>query len=415
MKKGVLLSFFAVLFAFSTRAAIQLQEPVVDFENGYIEFTGFNTDGNYKFILNTYEWPSDHGPQFQLTVEPIDVTKDAAFSTDDLNDPNYWEPMFMSVTEQMAGQAMTVQDNVKRLYLGDVQLLPSQFIDYNNLHIIGFDLKKDYTLPSGCLQYAGQHLEEIDVKCDGTMTLSPNSLPANKAFTVNVYTQPVYDVWNNYKMSYNCDYIINYDNGSTQAAITGVKVNVSVEDESFTEQLPATGFPEVEIEAPISNFYLNRFEVDVNVEVDEIFMDYAITQEGQSPGGWTSIHATKTEDGKWVADNINLNILQGLEVGKTSVLNFDFISGYVDEVGDRLRYDNGGIMYRVKFVCGAASVAKPGDVNGDGECTGSDVTALYNAILYNDYSKIVNGDQNGDNTITASDVTAVYNIILGLN
>ena len=51
MKKGVLLSFFAVLFAFSTRAAIQLQEPVVDFENGYIEFTGFNTDGNYKFIL----------------------------------------------------------------------------------------------------------------------------------------------------------------------------------------------------------------------------------------------------------------------------------------------------------------------------------------------------------------------------
>ncbi|MBQ2563851.1 MAG: hypothetical protein II559_10620, partial [Muribaculaceae bacterium] len=80
MKKGVLLSFFAVLFAFSTRAAIQLQEPVVDFENGYIEFTGFNTDGNYKFILNTYEWPSDHGPQFQLTVEPIDDSKDAAFS-----------------------------------------------------------------------------------------------------------------------------------------------------------------------------------------------------------------------------------------------------------------------------------------------------------------------------------------------
>lgn len=53
-----------------------------------------------------------------------------------------------------------------------------------------------------------------------------------------------------------------------------------------------------------------------------------------------------------------------------------------------------------------------GDVNGDGECTASDVTALYNAILYNDYSKIVNGDQNEDGEITASDVTAVYNIIL---
>ena len=55
-----------------------------------------------------------------------------------------------------------------------------------------------------------------------------------------------------------------------------------------------------------------------------------------------------------------------------------------------------------------------GDVNGDGEVTGSDVTALYNAILFNDFSAIVNGDQNGDGEITGSDVTAVYNIILGL-
>lgn len=53
-----------------------------------------------------------------------------------------------------------------------------------------------------------------------------------------------------------------------------------------------------------------------------------------------------------------------------------------------------------------------GDVNGDGECTASDVTALYNWILFHDATSIVNGDQNGDGEITASDVTAVYNIIL---
>ena len=63
---------------------------------------------------------------------------------------------------------------------------------------------------------------------------------------------------------------------------------------------------------------------------------------------------------------------------------------------------------------GTAPVAVAGDVNGDGQCTGSDVTALYNYILYNDTSAIVNGDQNGDGNITDSDVTAVYNIILGL-
>ncbi len=58
-------------------------------------------------------------------------------------------------------------------------------------------------------------------------------------------------------------------------------------------------------------------------------------------------------------------------------------------------------------------VAVPGDVNGDGVVTSADVTALYNFMLNNDATAIVNGDQNGDGNITSSDVTAVYNIILG--
>ncbi|MBO4721534.1 MAG: glycosyl hydrolase 53 family protein [Muribaculaceae bacterium] len=55
----------------------------------------------------------------------------------------------------------------------------------------------------------------------------------------------------------------------------------------------------------------------------------------------------------------------------------------------------------------------PGDVNGDGNVTSADVTALYNWMLNNDASDIVNGDQNGDGNITAADVTAVYNVLLG--
>lgn len=54
----------------------------------------------------------------------------------------------------------------------------------------------------------------------------------------------------------------------------------------------------------------------------------------------------------------------------------------------------------------------PGDVNGDGEVTSADVTALYNFLLNNDSSSIVNGDQNGDGNITSSDITEVYNILL---
>ena len=54
-----------------------------------------------------------------------------------------------------------------------------------------------------------------------------------------------------------------------------------------------------------------------------------------------------------------------------------------------------------------------GDVNGDGSVTAADVTAIYNWLLNNDNSAIVNGDQNGDGNITSGDVTFIYNILLG--
>ena len=61
----------------------------------------------------------------------------------------------------------------------------------------------------------------------------------------------------------------------------------------------------------------------------------------------------------------------------------------------------------------AGSSAIAGDVNGDGEVTAADVTALYNFLLSGDMSDIVNGDQDGDGQITSGDITAVYTILLG--
>ena len=59
--------------------------------------------------------------------------------------------------------------------------------------------------------------------------------------------------------------------------------------------------------------------------------------------------------------------------------------------------------------------AVPGDVNGDGNVTAADVTALYDVLLNNDYTNVVNGDQTGDGIITAADITAVYSVLLGGN
>lgn len=60
-------------------------------------------------------------------------------------------------------------------------------------------------------------------------------------------------------------------------------------------------------------------------------------------------------------------------------------------------------------------IGDPADVNCDGAVTASDVTAIYNYILYGDDSCETWGDVNGDGEITASDVTALYNRILGMN
>ena len=69
------------------------------------------------------------------------------------------------------------------------------------------------------------------------------------------------------------------------------------------------------------------------------------------------------------------------------------------------KYENGNW---VDIPAGAVA----GDVNGDGVVTAADITALYDVLLNNDYSSVVNGDQTGDGNITAADVTMVYNILL---
>ena len=70
---------------------------------------------------------------------------------------------------------------------------------------------------------------------------------------------------------------------------------------------------------------------------------------------------------------------------------------------------------KIKFINGEQQDDNPvpGDVNGDGTVTAADITALYDFMLNNDSSHIVNGDQTGDNITTAADVTAVYTILLG--
>ena len=197
--KTKVLSLLMVLFmlAMGVQAQITLHDPVIT--DSYMAFVGENQMNNYRFTLDTYEW-ADRGPQFQLTIEPIDASKSAQFTTDDLSDPNYWEPMFRSYTKQMAGEEMTAQNNVKRLYVKNVALQPKQFYDYGEFHIIGIEAAGNYTIPDACFSGC-RKLDEIDCNVAGTLTLGKEFINTTSDFTVKVYTQQSAQVWNEYKQN----------------------------------------------------------------------------------------------------------------------------------------------------------------------------------------------------------------------
>ena len=88
--------------------------------------------------------------------------------------------------------------------------------------------------------------------------------------------------------------------------------------------------------------------------------------------------------------------------------------------GSNFRMENGGkFTFRINVsnmtltVIPVANPVVAGDVNGDGDVTAADITALYSFLLSGDDSDIVNGDQDGDGDITTHDVTFVYEILLG--
>ena len=54
-----------------------------------------------------------------------------------------------------------------------------------------------------------------------------------------------------------------------------------------------------------------------------------------------------------------------------------------------------------------------GDVNGDGEVTTIDITAIYNYLLNGDETYLATSDVDGDGEVTTVDITIIYNILLG--
>ncbi len=114
---------------------------------------------------------------------------------------------------------------------------------------------------------------------------------------------------------------------------------------------------------------------------------------------------------------LNVKLNNGSEVSyPTTDLILNFENGQLVASNNGVQAGSNNLNNILQMMFGLGTEDNPvvsGDVDGDGNVTSSDITALYNFLLNNDSSSIVNGDQDGDGNITSGDVTFVYNILLG--
>ncbi|MBR0274022.1 MAG: hypothetical protein IJQ59_08045 [Bacteroidaceae bacterium] len=174
-----------------------------DTEN--IRFVVRNTAHNWQATIQAYDY-TDRGPQIELLVEAINASKKAKITANDTQHTNFWEQAFTRYTEQATGEAMTANENVKRLTISDVKLRENQFANYYNLNEVTIIGTKDIRIPAGCFQNA--NLEEMNIYASANITLGKNCLPKNAYFTVFVSNKDQYVIFETYKRENGCSFAI---------------------------------------------------------------------------------------------------------------------------------------------------------------------------------------------------------------
>ena len=353
MKKVFTLIIALLAIVTNSNAAIVMEEPVVEMGT-YMKFVGKNEAKNYKYTLDTYEWPSNRGPQFQLTIEPIDPTQEAQFGGSDLSDANYWEPLFRSYTKQMAGEEMEAYNNVKRLYVKNVKLLNNQFKAYTDLHIISIEATGNFTIPDYCFQ-GTTHLETLISNVAGTLTLGSSVVPSTVGFTVKEYYAQNATKWSDYKTNLGMSYIID-SSEITGANISSATFSGTMNGESEKNMpLPNEGATLYDNETNlITELKISDFSVTTIGQVSECYMEYAIypaTESGQQHT-WLKAQAADQGNGVW-SYTTTLDALAGLQSNTIYRLEFNFKIN-----GSTGTYPNSGSTYRMKFKTGTITAVQ---------------------------------------------------------
>ena len=368
MKQRLLLMILAAFVQVMSYAAIVLDEPVIG--NDYMKFSGQCAEHNWKFVLDTYEW-ADKGPQFQLTITPMDVAQDAYFTSDDLADENYWEPMFRTYTKQIAGQEMEACNNVKKLFITNVRLVEGQFKGYatSSLNVLEINASGNYTIPNQCFgpldDSGSMKLKQFNCNVDGTLTIGSDVFPTNSgSMTIYCTTETLAQQWYDYKTSNGHGYTVylngtQYNGGgssggggtSSTDVITNMKLTIKHNGgNAFTQEFPASGFDTVDLTNEItSSLIINEVEAAAPDDMSEVSLVADVYNSGSSAEKWITMPLTKQGNGTWL---LTVPDSQGELIKNENDTNtkiFEFYLKATDSQGNSVYYNNGGQNYKVTF------------------------------------------------------------------
>ena len=370
MKQRLLLMILAAFVQVMSYAAIVLDEPVIS--NDYMKFSGQCAEHNWKFVLDTYEW-ADRGPQFQLTITPMDAAQDAYFTSEDLADQNYWEPLFRKYTKQLAKEEMEACENIKKIFITDVRLSEGQFRGYatDALNVLEINATGDYTIPAYCFGTSSTStttnslkLKQFYCNVNGTLTIGTDVFPTNSG-SMTIYTtkETLAQQWYDYKTSNGHDYTVylngtQYNGGgssggtSSTDVITNMKLTISYNGEQFTQSFDASGFQMLDLTAEFTNsMIIKKVEVQTQGTVSDVVFVATMNPADETPNSdnWVNMPLQWNKDGEgWVLDfGDGIELTKEIEDSQPRI--FQFYVQAKNSAGSDIFYNNGGETYKVKF------------------------------------------------------------------
>ena len=382
MKQKLFFTIIALLaIAMKAQASIVIKEQVIDIAQQNIKIVGENADNNFRYTINNYEW-ADRGPQFQLVIDPIDNTKSAQFTSSDLTDQNYWEPLFRRITKEMAGQEMEAQHNIKKIFVKNVALLNNQFFDYEDNGYIQIESSGDFTIPDGCFS-EDTHLKTFVCNVAGTLTLGSNVVSIYPGFTVKVYTAQSANTWKTYKIANGSSFTVDDSEVVSDQKILSVTAQTTVNKDITTTPLPNESGSIGHIEKSPTTFLINSFTATTTEDVTELFMDYRVYPaiQGSQLPNWKQVYATNKGKGVWEFSGPVIDILSGLQSNTRYCLEFSFSTNPISDKEGRAHYPTDGKTMSVTFTTSSGGGGIRGDLNNDGVIDMSDVMFLVNRIL----------------------------------